>query len=282
MQKQILIPIDYSDVSKEVVQIADEWGQREHANLFFLHVSQGGDQVEKVYVSDTPELNIESFGPLAKAEHERLKEFIGEQNVKSDFRTLYSTGKPYVQILEAEKTIGADLIIMAAHSHTRLGRILLGSNTDFVSHHSRCPLYVHKEATEVFNNTILVPLDYSEVNKPVVKAADEWAQRTGAELAFLHVAGEKGKDDVDHAVNADTYVTQFVESVGVKSYYHSIGLGSGKSYTEILNTRKRLGAKMIMIAAHSHTMKERWMKGSNTDYLLHNAGCPMYVYKENR
>ena len=83
-----------------------------------------------------------------------------------------------------------DLIIMAAHSHTVLDRYFLGSNTDYVVHHCHCPVYVHKQHTGTFSNKIIVPLDYTEVNKPVVKYADDWAQRTGAELYFIHVEPE--------------------------------------------------------------------------------------------
>ena len=40
---------------------------------------------------------------------------------------------------------------------------------------------------EKMERNILVPIDFSEINKPMVQIADEWAQRTGARLFFLHV-----------------------------------------------------------------------------------------------
>ena len=40
MEKRIVVPIDYSDVSKEVVLFADKWAVRTIGKLYFLHVSR--------------------------------------------------------------------------------------------------------------------------------------------------------------------------------------------------------------------------------------------------
>jgi hypothetical protein len=37
------------------------------------------------------------------------------------------------------------------------------------------------------NKIILVPLDFSEANRPVVEKANLWAERTEYELHFMHV-----------------------------------------------------------------------------------------------
>ena len=38
MEKNILVPLDFSKVSEEVVRLADEWAQRNHATLHCLRV----------------------------------------------------------------------------------------------------------------------------------------------------------------------------------------------------------------------------------------------------
>ena len=40
MEKKILVPLDYSEVSNEVVMIADEWAKRNNASLHFLRVDK--------------------------------------------------------------------------------------------------------------------------------------------------------------------------------------------------------------------------------------------------
>lgn len=286
MKKQILVPIDYSEVSRDVIQLADEWAQRMNAEILFLYVTHKGELPGENPLPSPPQPYSRTAEESVRQEHEELKDFVEYGKIASPYRTLHGIGKPYTQILAAEKEYGVDLIMMAAHDHTALGRILLGSNTDFVSHYSHCPLYVYKKFTQEWSNKILLPIDFSEVNKPVVKFADELAIHYDAELIFLNVGqdtndsyGDGKMSKVLRVRTADSYLTQFVESVGVKAYYDSIALPPGKSYVEILKTQKRLNPRLIMMAAHSHTVAERWFKGSNTDYLLHHANCPMYVFK---
>ena len=57
---------------------------------------------------------------------------------------LWKIGTPYYKILDLVEREKADLVIIAAHSHTMLGRLFMGSNTDYVVHHIHCPLYVLK------------------------------------------------------------------------------------------------------------------------------------------
>jgi len=40
MEKRIVVPIDYSDVSKDVALFADKWATRTMGKLYFLHVSR--------------------------------------------------------------------------------------------------------------------------------------------------------------------------------------------------------------------------------------------------
>jgi len=39
MQKRIVVPIDYSDVCKDVALFADKWAARTIGKSYFLHVS---------------------------------------------------------------------------------------------------------------------------------------------------------------------------------------------------------------------------------------------------
>lgn len=283
MQKQILVPIDYTDISKDAIKLADAWAQRNQNKICFLHSAQKGNYPDELPVPEAPFFYHETDSKDIKAHHNQLLEFLEYQNITSDYQTLYGYGKPYLQILAAEKKLDADMILMAAHSHTALGRLLMGSNTDYVSHHSRCPLYVYKHSKTEFSKRILLPVDYTDINKPVIKLADEWAQRTGDELILFHVTlADEGVSSVeyDYEISGnDNYLEQYAESLSIKSNYRTISVGGVKSYVEILKAQKHLKTRLIMMASHPHTAAERFLTGSNTDYLLHHADCPMYVYK---
>jgi nucleotide-binding universal stress UspA family protein len=100
---------------------------------------------------------------------------------------LFLVGKHYEKILELEHELQPQLIVMAAHTHSFMHRLFLGSNTDHVLHEAKIPVYVYKCTDAVLEDIILVPLDYTDVNLELIKRADEWAQRDDAKLVFLHV-----------------------------------------------------------------------------------------------
>ena len=78
--------------------------------------------------------------------------------------------------------------------------------------------------------------------------------------------------------DAQDRLSSFVNALKVKAK-HQLMLEFGKPYKMILELQKKLKAKLIMMAAHSHSIAERLIAGSNTDFLLHHTECSMYVYK---
>lgn len=289
MEKRILVPLDYSEVSQEVVQIADQWAQRKNASLFFLHV-------DSEYM-DNATVNRESF----------LKQFefyLDKYGIESKYQSFLRIGTPYVEIVQIANELEVDLIIMAAHSHTLLGRIFLGSNTDFVLHHCKCPVYVHKQETKSLDKTIIVPVDRTPINVPVIKLADSWAQQTGSKLIFIHtdpvpeygggqyamesgfyhkgdekVVAEEDRSEREKEIERlQRGFNEFVEPLGIVSE-HSFVFEFGKPYLHIEELQKKTNAGLIMMAAHSHTLLDRLFMGSNTDYLVHHLNCPIYIYK---
>ena len=110
----------------------------------------------------------------------RLDAFLTPLDLKADREICHEYGTPYYKILDLVEREKADLVIMAAHSHTMLGRLFMGSNTDYVVHHIHCPLYVFKKPEKKTAKIILVPLDFSKANHMLVETGMEWAERENA------------------------------------------------------------------------------------------------------
>ncbi|MBF0277091.1 MAG: universal stress protein [SAR324 cluster bacterium] len=291
MKKRIIVPIDYSEVSKEVVKFADDYAQKTNANLYFLHIEP----------HHMLELEGDQSSLLNHFDH-YLKQF----KIVSNYQISVEFGVPYLEIVELSKTLNPELIIMAAHSHTLLGRLFLGSNTDYVIHHCGGPVYVYRKPLPELENKIIVPIDYTEVNKNVIELADIWAQETGAELYFIHTdpvpeslgdrsvlenAYRQGKLELNanemlvRKREGDIAALQkgfelYLDELELKSAFHRV-FEIGKPYLEIQALQQRTKARLIMMAAHSHTLLNRLFVGSNTDYLMHHLDCPLFIYKEN-
>lgn len=288
MEKNIIVPIDFSDISKDVALYADQWAQRTKGKLHFLHVSQ---MPEMSYYP----AHFEQADKFDETEQiARLDAFLTPLDLKADREICHEYGTPYYKILDLVEREKADLVIMAAHSHTMLGRLFMGSNTDYVVHHIHCPLYVFKKPEKKTAKIILVPLDFSKANHMLVETGMEWAERENAELHFVHVmqpvdysyygaesSWGVGKAELvlteEHGQKA---ITEFLSGHKINVPYKSVVLFSNSSYLRLLEYQQDTNAMLIMIAGHDHSVAGRIFLGSNTDYLLHHVNIPIYVHKE--
>lgn len=139
---------------------------------------------------------------------------------------------------------------------------------------------------------ILVPIRFNDINKHSMQYADAWAQRTGAKLYFFHALNisdrfyseeienifETRNEEVLRDLTKQT--DQLIQELEIQSSYECI-FRTGKPYQLIIDLQEELDADLIIMASHEHTMTERKMIGKNTDYVLHYAKCPVYVYKEH-
>ncbi|MBF0352617.1 MAG: universal stress protein [SAR324 cluster bacterium] len=284
MEKLILVPIDNSDISTDVVLVADQMAKSLNAEIDFLHIAKSSKQVVK--------------------SRELLEKFLAAKKIQAPYHALVKTGKSYAEIVTHARETKPDMVMMGAHSHSLLGRLLLGSNTDYVLHHNTCPVYIYKKTDKVPENRIIVPIDYQHVNLRVIEMANDWAKRDGSELVFLHVdespeypgdfyAMETGfyhngdeavVEDEDESTRRENYA---VLQKRLEDYVHEAKISStflakikfGTPYLKILELQKEMHAKLIMLAAHSQNFAERLLMGGNTDYVVHHATCSVIVYR---
>ena len=59
------------------------------------------------------------------------------------------SGDPATGILEAEKELGADLVVMTTHGRTRIAHLILGSIAEKVVRESRCPVFTTRRGEEL-------------------------------------------------------------------------------------------------------------------------------------
>jgi nucleotide-binding universal stress UspA family protein len=105
-------------------------------------------QVALVYVVDTslvavPEAGIpaaELLTDLEAAGQEVLQRRRNQLPPDMPVETFEREGRPADELLAAARAWQADLIVMGAHAHSRLERLLLSSTTAAVVEHAPCPV----------------------------------------------------------------------------------------------------------------------------------------------
>lgn len=138
---RILVPIDFSEHSRNALRYAVDLGSVFDAELVLVFV------VESVgYPADLgfgqvalPQIERELSG-RGRAELERLaREVVGE---RLGVKFHVPAGRPFVEIIRAAREFEADVIVIATHGHTGVEHILFGSTAEKVVRKAPCPVLV--------------------------------------------------------------------------------------------------------------------------------------------
>lgn len=148
MIKNILVPIDFSDYSKNALKYAVDFAKTFSAKLYLIYVVE-----PMIYPADFSmgQIAIPSndFDIQNRADEE-LKKLAKEFGNNLEVETLIKTGKPFVEINETAREKNIDLIIIATHGHTGVEHLLFGSTAEKVVRKAPCPVLSLREPIKGF------------------------------------------------------------------------------------------------------------------------------------
>src|SRR4029077_948605 len=171
--RNIIVPIDFSKISVQAIQIARQLARRFGASIHLAHVRQSN------YTGDfvaPPFMTYEQEGEQTALEE--LKKVASECGVSSATCDVLSGAPPFDEICRLAHTIPADLVVMPTHGRTGLKHVFLGSTAERIVQHSSCPVLVTREKSAKSRNgsqagmkTILVPVDFSSCSREGLRYA---------------------------------------------------------------------------------------------------------------
>jgi nucleotide-binding universal stress UspA family protein len=142
--KRVLVPIDFSDYSKNSLKYAVKLVNSFKADLFLIYVvepviyppdfSMGQIAIPSID-AEVDKRASEELNTLAKT----------EIPVDVKCKCIIKTGKPFLEIIETAKEENIDLIIIASHGHTGVEHILFGSTAEKVIRKARCPVLTFRD-----------------------------------------------------------------------------------------------------------------------------------------
>ncbi len=137
--RRILVPIDFSDASKEALQYAVTFARQFQSELLLVYVVEPA-----IYPADF------SFGQVSMPDIEnelRERGQIGlDQLAQSAVapplvsKTMVRTGRPFLEIVKAASEERIDLIIIATHGHSGVEHLLFGGTVEKVVRKAPCPV----------------------------------------------------------------------------------------------------------------------------------------------
>ena len=138
---QVLVVIDLSEISSYVVDEAVKFFKAAGADVWLLHVGEPEPEFvgTKIDTKEMRDIRAEEF----HKEHRHLQKY-AKQFEKAGLKTtaLLVQGETVKTILNEAKRLSADIIMMGSHKKGALSRLLLGSTSEGVLHHSDIPVMI--------------------------------------------------------------------------------------------------------------------------------------------
>ena len=147
MYQHLLVPIDGTDLSTQIVGQAVEFARTLGARITFFHAvpdhaaSLRGEA--EVVWSTSPDEFAYAFEGRARELLSKAESAARALGVPCSAASAVSD-KPYEAILETARDAGCDLIYMASHGRRGVKAVLLGSETQKVLAHAKIPVLVHR------------------------------------------------------------------------------------------------------------------------------------------
>ncbi|MHA1916624.1 MAG: universal stress protein [Promethearchaeota archaeon] len=139
--KNILAPIDFSDITKEVIEHAADMTRTFSGKLWLIHVAPPDPEFVGHRVG--PQSVRDAVAEELHEEHRQLQHIAKDIRSKGiDVTSLLVQGSTIETILKEASKVKADLIVLGSHGHGALYTALLGSVPKGILRKSPCPLFI--------------------------------------------------------------------------------------------------------------------------------------------
>ena len=142
MFSKILVALDGSEFSLKALEFAIDIAKKYESQLILAHVV-----IRQIYAINPPETGILAGTAIVRELEAEGKAILarGEETVKAQgipVETRLRQGVPAEELLRAAADEKVDLIVLGSRGLSQVRAFLLGSVSDKVSHHAKCPALI--------------------------------------------------------------------------------------------------------------------------------------------
>jgi len=137
--KNIVVPTDFSEFSASAIPWAARLAEDFDAEIHCVYV------VEEPNIYSTLDIGpvaIPTVDELVESATERMKKFADAHlaAISTSVAHKIVVGRPSVEIVEYANSVEAGMIVMTTHGYSGVKHVLLGSTTEDVLRHAKCPV----------------------------------------------------------------------------------------------------------------------------------------------
>jgi nucleotide-binding universal stress UspA family protein len=261
--QKILVPVVFTDTSRQVGRQAAWLARRFHAEIILLHVVTPLSYPASVLESGHEITARDLQAHIVQQAQKDLDEALLPELDGIAVTRMLLRGDPAHEIVKTARDLNVDLIVMSTHGHGVFYRFLLGSVTAKVLHESHCPVWTgaHLEEAppgEFSIRHVLCSVDLSTRSRHTASLAAELAAAADATLTLVHITDSvevygPGGPRVDPAWKemivgfAAKEIAKLQQEVGTKA---EVIIDSG-NVPELLNRAAERTKADLLVVGHS-------------------------------
>ncbi len=297
--QNIVVPIDFSKMSVQAIQIAKQLARRFGASIHLAHVRHLNYATD--FVAPAPPIVPFAFTSYEQVGEQtafkELRQVANECGVSSATCDVLGGAPPFDEICRLAQTIPADLVVMPTHGRTGLKHVFLGSTAERIVQHSSCPVLVTRGSALQTNNgsrfrikTILVPVDFSNCSREGLRYAVAFAHEFGTKIILLHatylgyIYSAEGAALYDipglqkaARKTAERKMRELVRSVNFGTVKFETAFTDGSPVIDICAFAKDHDVDLIITSTHGFTGFTHILIGSIAEQVVRHAPCSVLV-----
>ena len=133
--KKVLVPVDFSENSRKILDAAGYFSGKCHADLHVVFVVQSFDDYSGFFVPHMPVAKFEE--EMVQAAEQKMKTFLADHK---DIGSKVLVGDVAEEIVRYAEDQGFDLIVMGTHGYKGLEKVMFGSVAGKVVRSAHCPV----------------------------------------------------------------------------------------------------------------------------------------------
>lgn len=266
MYERILVPVDGSAFSEEVLPVAASLARATNARLALMRVIERDAEQEEA--------------------SRRLKELA--DGLQADAHMVPGRKSVASAILEEASRVPGTLVAMTTHGRSGLVEAMMGSVAQDIIRTGRDPVLAYRprgrgadQGGDIAIDTVLLPIDGSGHSEWMQQQAGEWARALGAQLLVVQVISPDAQPDPSipatdtlESSYVRTHATELGRRYGVESNWEVLRGDPVEAIASFIDGRRNV---LVTMATRGRSGLKAAVLGSVTAGLLREGGVPIVI-----
>jgi nucleotide-binding universal stress UspA family protein len=270
----IVVPLDGSKLAEIALPYAEELGARTGNDIFLLTVLEYPDESFREYLQKITDIT----------KHHIKKYLLMPGSKEVEISSIILDGNPAETIVNFTREWNQNLIIMATHGRSGIGRWAVGSVADKVVRTSiNTPVMLirgKKARPDIRQKRLLrktlVPLDGSLQSQAVIPHASRFAKKLEMDLVLFQAMQKNNENQND----VESYLTTQCSELERQGINASYQVRFGSPAEEIINFGDELAVDLVAMSTRGKSGLAPWILGSVAQKILLGGNTPLLLVRQ--